>query len=286
MGSEEKEIAPTPFSLYLPVDLEKSVEVNGERLICGIISTEDVDLDGERIVEELANYNPMIEQMGKNLKSALADQVDWDRFSTQQGWLKWEHTPEPEAIIGWPEHIEKSVIYNDPATGMKKSGTAMWGQLFPERAGNRKADAAWNVIQSIRKSGIKRKLGYSIEGAYLPLKDLPKASKACVVTNVVLTTKPVNSWAWADMAKALVAGPGSTDSANMHGGEALRMQSLYPNAISSTQHSKKKKRCEHTDEDGKPKCAKSAMEHLIVCCGKSVAVARKTMIEFYSRMAA
>ena len=110
------------MNFWIPlVDLEKSVDDNGERRICGIISTEDTDLDGEKILEELADYRPILDQMGKNLSLALADRIDWTRFSNEHGYLKWEHGKEPGNIIGIPERIEKGVQYRDPRTELMSS---------------------------------------------------------------------------------------------------------------------------------------------------------------------
>jgi len=280
-----------PFSFWVPLDVEKSVEISSptDRMICGIISTEDRDLDGEVILEQFSTYSPMLQAMGKNLGAALADQIDFDRFSTRQGFLKFEHfsgecptchAGETANIIGVPERVEKGVQYRDPINGAMKSGTAIWGHLFP--AGVKKAaDDAWDLIQAIRKSGFDRKLGYSIEGAYLPVQNLgDPSSKACMVTNVVLTTKPVNSWAWADMAKALVAGPGSTDSNAMAGGEALRRQSLHGAPMAQIQGGKKK--CGHDEETDDPK---EALEHLVKCAGKPVDIAKKTVIQIFKLVA-
>lgn len=277
-----------PFSFWVPLDVSKSLD--DDRSICGVISTEDPDLDNEKILEQYSSYAPMLDQMGKNLSSALADQVDFDRFSTRHGWLKYEHhvgecptchAGETANVIGVPERIEKGLTYRDPVTRMMKSGTGIWGRLFP--AGVKKsADEAWDLIQAIRKSGFDRRLGYSIEGAYVPLANLPQGAKACMVTNVVLTTKPVNSWAWADMAKALVAGPGNTDSNLMRGGEALRKQSLHGTPMARIQGGKKKDcGCDH-DEDMD---AKKSLEHLVLCCGWPVEQAKKTVIKVFKLVA-
>ena len=274
--------SPSPFSFWVPLDMEKSVEDSEIRSVCGIISTEDADLDREHIHEELSDYRPMLEQMGQNVTSALSDKIDWDRFSTRHGYLKWEHGTEPGNIIGIPERIEKGVTYHDPVTKSVKTGTAIWGRLFPPDAGVQKANEAWDLIQAIRKSGFPRKLGYSIEGAYVPVPDLPPAEKACMITNVVITTKPVNSWTWADMAKALVAGPGNTDSAAMEDGEALRRQSLYPNKLETHQGGE----CPHKDASGKWKSKEAALEHLVKCKGMRGRTAAKAVVEAFGLRAA
>jgi hypothetical protein len=276
-----------PFTFWVPLAMEKSID--DSRMICGIISTEDRDLQDERILEQYSNYGPMLEQMGKNLSSALVDQFDFDRFSTRHGWLKYEHVVgecpscgagEASNIIGVPERIEKGVTYQDPITRMVKSGTAIWGRLFAPGV-KKSADAAWELIQAIRKSGFDRRLGYSIEGAYVPLaNNRDPANKACMVTNVVLTTKPVNSWAWADMAKALVAGTGVTDMAQLEGGGALRKESLHPTPLVTHQGSKKKK-CDHADDSGAAKSAIEAFRHLVYCAGQPIDTAKSIVTKHY-----
>ena len=53
------------LSFWTPLDLDKSVESDSHRTICGIISTEDPDLDNEIILEQGSSYSPMLDSMGK-----------------------------------------------------------------------------------------------------------------------------------------------------------------------------------------------------------------------------
>lgn len=274
-----------PFSFWTPLDLDKSVETGSHRPICGIISTEDMDLDNEIISEAGSTYSPMLSAMGKNLSAV--DLLDFDRFATRQGWLKYEHfsgecsqcgAGETANIIGVPTIVEKGVQYRDPINGAMKSGTAIWGELFAPGV-KKSADDVWSLMQAIKKSGFDRRLGYSIEGAYLPAaKDLPANVRKCLVTNVVVTAKPVNSMAWADMAKALTAGTGITDSAQLTGGAALRRQSLHGAESASIQGGKKKK-CDHCDGDCDD--ASKAFEHLVVCKGLPVNRAKRIVIDIF-----
>lgn len=273
-----------PFSFWTPLDMEKSVETDSRRTVCGIISTEDPDLDNEIILEAGSSYSPMLAAMGKNLHAA--DLLDFDRFSTRQGFLKFEHfsgecsacgAGETANIIGVPTRVEKGVTYRDPINGAMKSGTAIWGELFAPGL-KKSADDCWSLMQAIKKSGFDRKLGYSIEGAYLPAtKGLPANVRKCLVTNVVVTAKPVNSMAWADMAKALTAGTGVTDSAQLTGGGALRKQSLH-GAVMKPRSNK----CDHDDEIDD---ARKALEHLVACNGMPIHAAKQTVIRLFKLVA-
>ena len=260
-----------PFSFWTPLDLEKSID-DGSRRVCGIISTEDPDLDNEIISETDANYSPILGAMGKNLSAA--DLLDFERFDSRHGFLKYEHqvgecracgANETANIIGVPTRIEKGVQYHDPITKAVKAGTGIWGELF--KSGLKKAaDDVWDLMQAIKKSGFNRRLGYSIEGAYLPASDgLPANVRKCLITNVVITTKPVNGMAWADMAKALTAGSGVTDPAQLEGGAALRRESLGV-------------ACNHIGPNGKFKSERDALEHMVKCKGKDLDTAKKAVV--------
>lgn len=280
-----------PFSFWVPLDLEKSVASGSQRPVCGIISTEDADLEGERILEELSDYSPMLSAMGKNLAASAIDNLDFDRFSTRHGYLKYEHfvgecracgAGETANIVGVPTGIEKSVSYLDPISKSVKMGTAIWGELFAPGL-KKSADDAWDLMQAIRKSGFKRRLGYSIEGAYAPYNGGASDVRKCLVTNVVITSKPVNSFTFADMAKALVSGGGITDSAQLTGGGALRTQSIWP--LTEDKKSKKKTKCDHEGDGGVSKSVHAALEHLVVCKGLPLNAAKLTVLKTFRRAA-
>ena len=254
--------------MHAPFLVRKSVGgADGARRIEGIASTPERDLEDEIIPEEHARYDYFLQQAALN-KAAL-DRFDFASYENKQGWLKFEHDGdsahackscganacyrESDTIVGWPVEVEKSHPYTD-RNGMPCVGTRLVAELFPADAHHPFADSAWQLLTAIEKSNCPRKMGLSIEGAYTgtPAKDAATGivNKSVLVTNIVLTTKPVNqgTMVWATLRKSLLscgascepacvckavtAGYGS-DSATLAGGAALRVQS----------HQGLKKRC-------------------------------------------
>lgn len=260
---ETKPLVPELVVLGGPFEVRKSLLAGARRIIEGIVSTPDEDLEGEKIDEAATNYQYFLRRAAIN--KALLDKFDWSAYENRHGFLRWEHTSgltcsgcgkaacfrEPETIVGIPIEVEKSVAFKS-LNGMPRVGTRMVAEIFPASANNPFADAAWLLMSSLDKLETPRRLGCSIEGAYLDdypgaRKEQPDLHKAILVSNVVLTTHPVNPFtmAWTQVRKSLLGitsracacqgtccarkavtvGAGGTDAAALAGGAALLTQS-------------------------------------------------------------
>lgn len=85
----------------------------------------------------------------------------------------------------------------------------------------------WKLANNIAKSGINRKLGFSIEG-YAKQRDKsdPRIIKSTYITNVAVTTSPANPNAtWDAFMKSFLAGYGISPDTQTDGG-ALRAESF------------------------------------------------------------
>lgn len=194
------------FTFGVPLEVSKSVETSTKkekRIIKGIASTEDIDRDGELVI-----------QNGLDISYFL-----------QQGFINYNHRVEPAFIIGYPitANINKSFYVE--------------GELFQEHP---IADQVWTLAKTLEKENAPRKLGFSIQGKILERED--NIIKKAVITMVSVTPTPTNPNAltWTDVAKSIVyqqplnidqlnkelAAGYAIESLNATGGSALRKESL------------------------------------------------------------
>ncbi len=182
------------FSFFIPAELIKSGD-EGQRLIGGTVSTEDWDLQKEKVLQK---------------------GLDWSYVDGGNGVLKWEHsTDDPDNVIGFPLKVVRG-----------EHQTRIIGELFK---GHKKADSTWSLLKAIDEfnkthSDTPRKIGWSIEGKYLR-RDLDGVVHKAQVTNIVLTPNPVNTGTVATILKSLEAGY-ATSPEDQTGGGALRRESV------------------------------------------------------------
>jgi hypothetical protein len=127
-------------------------------MIAGIVSTDDMDFEGEKI-----------NQSG----------LDWSYF-LKNGWFNHEHRPGPEAVLGHPTKIEK----------VDEHKTRVEGKLYLSKP---LAKECYDTAVAMQKAGGERCLGFSIEGK-ITLRDpiQPKKVLKANVINVAITSHPVN----------------------------------------------------------------------------------------------
>jgi hypothetical protein len=127
-------------------------------MIAGIVSTDDMDFEGEKI-----------NQSG----------LDWSYF-LNNGWFNHEHRPGPEAVLGHPTKIEK----------VDDHKTRVEGKLYLSKP---LAKECYDTAVAMQKAGGERCLGFSIEGK-VTLRDpiQPKKVLKANVINVAITSHPVN----------------------------------------------------------------------------------------------
>lgn len=158
------------FNFFVPIEaVSKSgeSEKDEKRLIQGIASTDDKDLQGE-----------IVAQKG----------IDFSYF-LKFGYINEDHKDGPEYRVGEPIEARltanglwiKAELYNDP--------------------NKPRADVWWKHIKTLSNSSSKRKVGFSIQGKVLR-RDGNTIVK-CWLQDVAITVSPVNTKTWAEICKSL-----------------------------------------------------------------------------------
>lgn len=203
---------------------------DGKRLIGGYASTEDLDKEGETIIQKGLDFSPFLDT----------------------GWFNDNHKGGTTEVLGYPL----------TATLHKGRGWYIIGELLK---GFPPADKVWSLAKSLQ--GTPRNLAFSVEGP-VTKRDGGRIVKA-KITHVAITSKPVNpKCTWEVLSKsfcshpesdecigcdtgclnkALEAGQG-TSPETQTGGSALRSEALEGKV--------KCKNCRRDDEEEAKKIAK------------------------------
>lgn len=177
---------------------EKASAVEGrERRIGGIVSTDHLDRQQEKLIQEGLDFGPFL----------------------KSGWFNDNHGKDTGAAVGFPEIAEM----RDLPDGRK--GWYVEGYLLK---GHTRADAIWDLATSLERSGSGRRLGYSVEGQILERDPSdPSTVRKAVVREVAITRCPVNdNTSLTTLAKSLSVGSGSTSGGVPGDGGPLRVESL------------------------------------------------------------
>ena len=181
---------------------EKAGDENPMR-IGGIVSTDELDQDDERI---------------------LQDGLDFSDFLTK-GWFNDNHGKRTGDVLGYPTAaflVKKGQQLPDN-TIAKNRGWWAEGYLLNTPEGRQ----IWNLAQALEKA--PRKLGFSIEGSVLSRDPKqPKTIRKAKVRHVAITHCPVNvGTSLRALAKALTAGQAISNPGSSPGeGFPLRPESL------------------------------------------------------------
>lgn len=168
---QEKLITKDDFNFFVPLSgVEKGKDKAGNEVMIveGIASTDDQDADDEVLIP---------------------DGYVLDRFKSM-GFINWNHMAksDPSKIIGEPVdcYVKNNKFY-------------IKGMLYPDQ---KQAKDTYNLIQTLRKSGSSRKLGWSIEGKALQRDPHnPKRIIRALITGVAITPTPVNGNTFVDLVK-------------------------------------------------------------------------------------
>lgn len=166
-------MAKTRFDLYLPLVKRAEEKLHGAkvRLIYGIASTPDTDLQGQRIKQEGIDFKPLLES----------------------GFLNWNHHERPGDLLGEP--VDAKIV--DMENG--ELGLEVVGMLYE---GVQAADDLWRLMQAIEKNpAAKRRIGWSVQGDINEIRG--DEIVRCTVDQLALTHEPVNPFTWAKLYKAL-----------------------------------------------------------------------------------
>lgn len=236
-------IQPEPdFRVYAKlVAWEKSEDdaANGTSKmgIGGIVSTEDLDRQQERV---------------------LADGLNFTNF-LEYGWFNDNHGSSQGDILGYPVGVKRVKPGDILPNGEKCKVNGWWaeGYLLETRKGRE----CWENVQAL--TGTPRGLGFSIEGSVRQRKPNGIVARADV-TNVAITHVPVNGKTGVvALAKALMAGSavaaGDIGTGPGDGG-ALRTESLEGGDNAAVQPPVSFEAVE-LDDDGRPKPVKKSIHH-------------------------
>jgi hypothetical protein len=158
------------FEFFVPMEPISKAESIGNkkddrRLIQGIASTSDIDLQGESVV-----------QSGMDTSYFL-----------KYGYINDDHKPGPEHKVGEPVECRAT-----------KAG--LWIQAFLYK-GQDRADYWWQFMNSLDESGAKRKVGFSIQGKII--RRSGNSILKCWLQDIAITASPVNTNTWAEIVKSL-----------------------------------------------------------------------------------
>lgn len=169
------------------IDLVKAERETGSSTakIAGIISTEDVDLQGE-----------IVKQRG----------LDFSHFE-KNGVLNYEHKSGAENVLGYPTRVKQ-----------RRNTTEIEGVLLLEQP---RALEIYNLACAMEKAGRVRQIGFSVEGSVIERDPYnPHIVNKARVLNCAITTSPVNPQTSMTLIKSLLKGDVGYQSPSV-GGEDL-----------------------------------------------------------------
>ncbi len=167
------------FQFFVPaqiIDIEKAAkpgesskrgDKSTKRWIQGIASTSSRDLQGE-----------IVDQNG----------IDFGYFM-QHGWFNNDHRPGFSNKVGQPTEAR-----------ITKNGLWVKGFLLENHT---IADEIWELMHSLETTQSDRRLGFSIQGKVK--ERVGNRIKKCWIMDVAITSAPVNTTTWAEIAKSLSA---------------------------------------------------------------------------------
>lgn len=174
------------FELPIELELRKS-EGGDRRIVRGYASTEDMDQDGEVILQNGIDFSPLLksgflnyDHQGKCLKCGQISAVATCPGCGSKG------TKMP-IIIGYPTKAE----IRDKGLWVEGELLKSTGDTFSEQT--KLADEMWELGLALQKSGGNRSLAYSVEGGIY--KREGKKILKSVVRHLAVTHKPVNELA-------------------------------------------------------------------------------------------
>ena len=155
------------------INLYKAERIDSEdniAKIAGVISTDEIDLQGESVKQ---------------------DGLDFSYF-LQKGTFNYEHKTGAENILGYPTKVRQ-----------RKGYTEVEGVLLLDKA---KARDIYQTAQALQKAGRQRTLGFSIEGQVLERDSMkPQLVTKARVINCAITSNPINPNTSLELIKSIMA---------------------------------------------------------------------------------
>jgi hypothetical protein len=193
-------MSSTPFHLEFEFEtfMKASAPVGRQRRIGGWVTTDQLDKQGEILIQEGLDFAPFL----------------------KGGFFNDNHLKQTGKAVGYPEIAE---LRTRP-DGSK--GHYVEGYLIE---GHAPADEIWSLANALERSGAPRRLGYSVEGTILERDPGDqKTVRKAIVREVAITRCPVNdNTALSVLAKSLSAGAAVGNPGTSPGqGFPLRTESL------------------------------------------------------------
>lgn len=166
------------FHIEIEADLfEKSSAPEGRRRrIGGFVSTENLDKQGEVLIQKGLDFEPFL----------------------REGFFNDNHLKQTGKAVGYPEIAELRLHKGSPAWYVE-------GFLLEEHG---PAEEIWTLAKSLERAGWPRRIGYSVEGSILERDPgAMNTVRRAVVREVAITRCPVNTETQLTLlAKSLSAG--------------------------------------------------------------------------------
>lgn len=189
------------------INLYKAEKQDAETAkIAGVISTDEVDLQGETVKQE---------------------GLDFDYF-LKKGVFNYEHKAGAENMLGYPTKVRK-----------RKGYTEVEGVLLLDKP---KARDIFDTAQALQKAGRQRTLGFSIEGQVLERDAMkPQLVTKARVINCAITSNPINPNTSLELIKSILAlkgtvgyqTPSVSDPNELNGLVPQQLDSMISNATST-----------------------------------------------------
>jgi hypothetical protein len=158
------------FRFFMPVTaVSKAVgdKKDGQRVVQGVASTSDKDLQGETVLQHGIDY----------------------AYFLKHGYINDDHKSGPEHKVGEP-------------TACRMTPGGLWVKGFLYK-GKQRSDFWWEHLNALEQSDSKRKVGFSIQGKIVRRNG--KTIEKCWLQDVAITASPVNTSTWAEIVKSLSA---------------------------------------------------------------------------------
>jgi hypothetical protein len=188
------------FKFWMPLSKAKASKDGKARIIEGIASTPDLDLQNERVSQSGINFDYFI----------------------NHGYFNWDHKPGAENKIGEPWEVK-----------VTPKGLYVKGIIYK---GKKVADDVWEHIQSLAQNpDAKRTVGFSLQGK--TVRRNGNTILKCWLQDIAVTTAPINYNTYLDVVKSFSQYDWTQDSvektlsaghqvSNQTGGSALRTEGL------------------------------------------------------------
>jgi len=154
------------FHFFVPIEVVKKAEgKDSDRVIQGIASTDDKDLQGEVVYQKGIDFSYFLEN----------------------GYINDDHKEGPEHKVGEPLDCK-----------MTADGLWIKAKLYKGKA---RSDYWWEHINTLAANESNRKVGFSIQGKILRREG--HTILKCWLQDVAITASPVNTHTWAEIVKSL-----------------------------------------------------------------------------------